>query len=113
MVYGTNTDPIAKTKGTNSYDADCEIYLAEFNQFQKQLQALGTGYGDQFFTVDVTYSTNGFDMIHDQILGCTLDSTEASNSQGNDALTRKFTLKPIKIIFNEIDDNDSPLVGTG
>jgi hypothetical protein len=62
------------------------------------------------FTVLVTYGENGFDTIVDELLGCTMDTTEASNSQGPDPLVRKVELNPLKIRFNQIDDLEFPLV---
>jgi len=112
-VRGNSPDPLGKTIGENKYTADCEIYLAEWNQFQALLEEQGTGYGDQFFTVLVTYSANGFDTIQDEIIGCTMDSTDASNGQGSDPTVRKFDMSPLKIKFNGIDDLASPLVGVG
>ena len=106
MVYGTSPDPLGKTRGTNEYKADCELYLAEFQNF---VNDLGSGYGDISFDITVTYSENGFDSICDVIKGCTLDSTDASNSQGTDATVRKMDLNPIKILFNGIEDLDVPL----
>lgn len=106
MVRGNHPDPIAKTRGENSYDADCEVYLAEFEALR---QALGPGYGDILFNVLVHFVEGGFEGVQDQIIGCTLDSTEASNSQGTDALTRKVKLTPIKILFGGEDDAEFPL----
>lgn len=120
-VYGSNSDPLAKTKGTNDYSGDCEVYLAEWNYFQQNilipyaLQQTGTGgYGDVFFTVTVSYRTNTSDLISDTLAGCTLDSTEASQSQGTDALIRKMMLNPLKIYFGgvEFDDLSVPLPTT-
>lgn len=108
LVRGNSPDPLGKTLGENEYSCDAEIYLAEWNLFQS---LLGAGYGDVFFQVLATYSANGFDTIQDVINGCTVDSTEASQSQGPDALVRKFDMKPLKILFNGIDDLAQPLVG--
>ena len=110
VVTGTNADPLGKTRGENKYEASCDVYLAEFNQFMVSTMG-GNGYGDVFFSVDVTYSENGFDTIHDTLIGCTVDSTEASNSKGTEGLVRAVNLAPLKILFNGIDDNASPLQG--
>jgi hypothetical protein len=105
-VYGNNVDPIAKTRGKNEYKGDCELYFAEWSLFQ---QHLGPGYGDKPFPVFVTYNEVGFDPITDILIGCNMDSTEASNSDGTDPTARKFDLTPIKIRFGRIDDNATPL----
>jgi hypothetical protein len=109
FVYGTHPDPIGKTRGKNEYKADLEVLLAEFYQLQDALQAIQAGYGDVFFQFIVTYSENGFDTKTDTIIGCTLDLTEASQAEGTDALHRKISLSPLKILINGIDDCAIPL----
>lgn len=109
-VRGNSPDPLGKTRGDNMYSADAELYLAEWNLFMFQtLGSQTSGYGDVLFTVIVTYTENGFDTIVDTINGCTIDTTEASQSQGPDTLLRKFELSPLKILFNGIDDLATPL----
>ncbi len=117
-VEGASPDPISKTRGRNAYKGDIELYLAEFNQLQdlltQQAAALGAangnGYGDVAFSVVVMYSETGFDQITDTLLGCTLDSTEVSQGVSPDALSRKFELNPIKILFGGRDDLFDPLI---
>lgn len=108
-VRGNHPDPLGKTIGENEYSADCELYVAEFNQFQASLGNAGKGYGDAFFTATCVYTANGFDMITDTILGCTLDVTEVSLAKGTDGLSRKIQLNPMKILFNNLDDLAVPL----
>jgi hypothetical protein len=118
MVEAGSPDPLGKTRGRNVYTADIELYLAEFNQLQDLLsqQAAaagginGGGYADVSFSVVVMYSENGFDQITDTILGCTLDSTEVGHGVSPDALSRKFEMNPIKILFNGKDDLIDPLL---
>lgn len=113
MVRGNHPDPIGKTRGENEYSADCELYFAEWVLFQSQLkapEAVGDGgYGDAFFPIYVTYGENGFDTVTDEILGCTMDTTEASNGQGADPLVRKIELNPLKVKFGGLDDLAFPL----
>jgi hypothetical protein len=106
LVRGNHPDPIAKTRGENEYTADIELFFAEWLLLKRSLEI---GWGDISFTVIVTYGENGFDTVSDQILGCTMDSVEASQSQGSDPLTRKFELNPLKIIFDDEDDLAAPL----
>lgn len=120
MVYGTNSDPIAKTRGFNMYNAELECYLAEFNFLQRALQAVAeatvqgagpkNGYGDVQFLVTATYLENGLDIITDTLINCTMDTTDASHAQSPDALVRKFKLNPTKILYNGIDDSAQPLI---
>lgn len=117
FARGNHPDPLGKTRGTNEYNADCELFLAEWNLFQAQLvavastQGLGTGYGDVLFQTLVTYGENQFDTVQDIINGCTVDETTAGQSEGPDPLIRKLDLSPLKILFNGIDDLAVPLVG--
>lgn len=108
-------DPTGKTRGSNDYDADLEMLLSEFNNLQAVLinqanqQGLNGGYGDVFFQVIVSYTEAGLDTVTDSILGCTMDSTEASNSEGTDGTKRKIDLCPLKILYNGQDDLATPL----
>lgn len=108
LVRGNSPDPLGKTQGENDYSADCELYLAEWNLL---MTTLGPGYGDAAFMIQASYSANGFDTIQDTVTGCTIDSTEASQSQGPDPLTRKINLMPLKVLFNGVDDLATPLRG--
>lgn len=110
IVRGNHPDGLGKTRGQNTYEGSCELYLAEFHFFMTDVLG-GDGYGDVFFEINVTYTENGFDTIQDVLRGCTLDSTEAGGSEGTDALTRKFDLSPVKILFNGVDDCATPLQG--
>lgn len=115
MVRENHPDPVAKTRGSNEYSGDCEMLLAEFNALQAELinqanqQNLNGGYGDVQFQVVVQYSENNLDTVTDTLNGCTMDSTEASNSEGTDPTKRKFDLAPLKILFGGQDDLATPL----
>lgn len=106
LVRGNHPDPIAKTRGENEYSADIELYRAEWHLLK---ETLGEGYGDVSFLALVTYGENGFETVTDEIIGCTLDSTEASNTQGSDPTVLKFNLAPLKIKFGGTDDLAVPL----
>ena len=103
---GPHPDPLGKTQGENKYTGDIEFFLAEFVRL---ITDLGPGYGDIQFPVVVTYSSNGFDTIMDELQGCTIDTTDASNA-GTDPTVRKIDLNPTKILFNGIDDVETSLL---
>lgn len=109
MVPGNHPDPLAKTRGMNAYSGDCELYLAEFNLFMLSLG--GEGHGDIPFMVIASYAEIGMDVVVDELLGCNIDSTEASQAVGPDPLVRKVDLSPLKIRFNGFDDCLVPLIG--
>lgn len=110
-VRGTHPDPLAKTQGENAYTGDCEMYLAEFMAFLKLVTGSDdlTGYGDIPLDVTVTYGEDGFEPIVDELIGCHIDSTDASNSQGTDATLRKIDLGPLKVRYGGFDDLKKPL----
>lgn len=108
LVRGNHPDPIAKTVGENEYTGEVELYLAEWYVFQDSLGD-GNGYGDVPFIVLVTYGQSPFVTRTDTLSGCSMDSTDADNSQGPAALTRKVDIAPLKILFNGKDDVANPL----
>jgi hypothetical protein len=110
MVYGANPDPLGKTHGKNTYKATLEVYVAEFNLFV--VQHFGAGYGDKFFTLQLSVVESGFDSIPHFAYGCTIDSSTLDFSEGTDALTAKMELNPVKIVFGGQDDNANPLKGS-
>jgi len=110
LVRGNHPDPLGKTRGTNEYKAEVELYLAEWNLLQAILLSQGAGYGDVFFQVIVTYGENAFDTVTDVLLGCTVDVVDVSQSEGPDPLKRKLDLSPLKILFGGKDDLAVPLI---
>lgn len=111
LVYGTNADPIGKTRGKNTYKASVGVYLAEFNSFM--IQHFGAGWGDQQFTFEVTITENGYDTQTVRCMGCTVDVAKFDWSEGADPLkVEGIELNPVKIIWNGIDDNANPLRGS-
>jgi hypothetical protein len=114
ILHGTHSDPIGKTQGENAYKASLDLYLAEYQQLKaalvQQATVLQCGYGDVFFTVVAQYSAPGFTLINDEIQSCTLDETNAEQTQGPAALIRGIELNPLKILFDGDDDVAPQLV---
>ncbi len=106
MALGNHVDPIAKTRGENTYKGSCEMMLAEYRLL---IAEMGPGYGDKIFDVFVTYGETGFETVTDELRGCTLDDDDASNAQGPDPLMRKLDLAPLKIIMANTDDVEFPM----
>jgi hypothetical protein len=108
IMHGTHPDPIGKTVGENAYKASIDLYLAEFQQLKSALIVQGAAqqvaYGDVFFILQVQYFAPGFQAINDEIDGCTLDETNADQSQGPGALLRGIELNPLKVKFDGDDD---------
>lgn len=116
-LWGNSPDPIGKTRGTNDYTCDFELYFAEWKLLKEILKKAakakpgiisgtspGSGYGDVFFQIIVTYGSSQFDTQTDTINGNTADEVEGSQSQGADPLFRKVGTNPLKIIEDGDDD---------
>lgn len=113
IVYSNNPDPIGKTLGENKYECEAEVYYDWWsNLLQTVEEELGPGYGDQSFTIFVSYVGKNLTTYTDQILNCTFDSTDADDKQGTTALTRTINFAPTKILFNGVDDLEDPLVSS-
>lgn len=110
MVMSNSPDPVGKTLGENEYKCEAEVYYDWWMNLLQTIQnQLGPGYGDQPFTIYVSYVGTNLATYTDQILNCTFDSTDAQNKSGTAALTRKIEFNPTKILFNGIDDLAVPL----
>jgi hypothetical protein len=112
MVYSNSPDPVGKTLGENKYEASAVLYLDWFYQMQATLQNLGVGYGDQPFTIYVSYVGVNLVQYTDTILNCTFDKSSGDDQAGNNALTIEIDFHPTKILFNGIDDLADPLTAS-
>jgi hypothetical protein len=111
LPMSNSPDPIGKTLGENKYQCSVVAYYDWWMNLLLTVQNnLGPGYGDQPFTIYVSYV--GFNLVPytDVILNCTFDSTEADDAAGITALTREMEFSPTKILFNGLDDLADPLV---
>jgi hypothetical protein len=99
--YGPHPDPVGVTTGQNQYAGDCSLLLIDWRTF---LLTSGPGYGDRKFVVVANYSLPDFTVMTDLLLGCSINTTEASQKAGPDGLVRKVELSPVKILFGGFDD---------
>ncbi len=95
-IYGTSPLPLGMTRGTAKFSGDVEMYLGEFYALA---EAMGPDFGSIPIDITVSYSEGAFTRT-DTLQGCRLVSPEASQGQGADALTRKFSLKMLNVLFN-------------
>jgi len=105
-VRANHPDPIAKTLGENTYSASMEVYRAEWNLI---LSTFGAGYGDEPFSLLVSWGLSGFETVTDELIGCHFDSSGSGGSQGSDPSVVKVDLNPLKIKFAGLDDLAYPL----
>lgn len=112
-LRGNSPDPLAKTRGENKYTCEAEYALAEYNAIQSALADLsGGGYGDVFFSLQITHAEPGLPTVVDSVLGATIDSTENDSAAGPDPTMRKMDFGPLKVLFNGVDDLQVPLQGS-
>ena len=111
MVMSNSPDPVGKTLGENEYKCSA-VFLYDWymNLIQTVQNTFGPGYGDQSFSIYVSYVGVNLVTYTDQILGCTLDTTDASDESGTKELTREIEFNPIKILFGGLEDLADPLV---
>ena len=111
MVMSNSPDPTGKTLGENKYECSAVLLFDWWaNLLQFTQQNLGPGYGDQPFTIYISYIGVGLQTFTDQVLNCTFDSTVADDASGITALTREIDFKPTKILFGGVDDLADPLI---
>jgi hypothetical protein len=111
LPYSNSPDPIGKTLGENKYECSAVVYYDWWSNLLLTVeQELGPGYGDQPFTIFISYVGKNLTTYTDEVRNCTFDSTTADDQAGTAALTREIDFNPTKILFNGIDDLEDPLV---
>ena len=111
FVRGTNREPIGQTSGQYEPTLDFEIYLPQLDYLLSQL---GDGYMQVSIpAITVNYGTDPetlpLDVIQDIIQGVRIMDIEASQSEGLDALTRKVTCMPQRILLSGFSAVTLPL----
>lgn len=113
MVMSNNPDPVGKTLGENKYECSAVVlYDWYMNLLQTIEQNLGPGYGDQPFTIFISYVGKNLTTYTDQVINCTFDEDDGDDKAGTKALERTINFNPTKIKFNGLDDLEDPLVGS-
>jgi hypothetical protein len=91
-VRGTAMQPLGLTQGRYEANGDCEMYLDAFNLL---INTLGPGWRQVPVFATITYGPNvglAIPFIIDEIPGFYIGEVDASQSEGEEALTRKFTM---------------------
>lgn len=111
--YGTNPNPLSKTRGKLGNTAKVKMLAAEAYALIGALGALdptgNNAYGDVFFNVTVSFSEAGQAVIVDTIVGCTVDTFEQSSAEGTDAIMIEMELNPLQILRNGQQASSAPL----
>jgi hypothetical protein len=103
-TYGTNVNPLRKTRGKIDYSAKWKMCLPAAYNLQQGLGAQdptgNNAYGDVFWTATITYSENGFSTINVIIIGNTLDTWENSHAEGVEEPVVEFESAPLNILID-------------
>lgn len=103
FVRGTAMQPLGMTQGRYEAHGDIEFYL---DAFQALIISLGPGWRQRPITATITYGPNPalpLPFIIDVIPSFFLGDADASQSESEDALTRKMTMHiPTQILWGLI-----------
>lgn len=93
FVRGTAMQPLGMTQGRYEAHGDIELYL---NAFLQLVTTVGPGWRQTPITATITYGPNlamaPLPFVVDVIPSFWLGEVDASQSESEDALTRKFTM---------------------
>lgn len=113
-VRGTAMQPLGLTQGRYEANGDIELYL---DAFALLTLTLGPGWRQTPIVANITYGPNigpVVPLVNDIIPGFYLGEVDASQSEGEEALTRKFTMHiPGQILWNGIPSILEPQVLAG
>ena len=112
-TFGTNVNPLRKTRGKIDYSAKWKMALPEAYNLIAALGAKDTrgnnAYGDVAWVSTVTYSEDGFSTNVVTIEGNTLDTWENSHAEGVDEPVVEFETNPLLILLNGQPMSSIPL----
>jgi hypothetical protein len=103
-AYGTSARRVGRTRGKVTHSGDCEIFEEEWHAFLRAQTTRGgfLGIAEGTCTMTVSYSEpSNFDLTHtDVLMGVRFMGPEKSRSEGTDALTVKFNLSIMEILYH-------------
>jgi hypothetical protein len=110
-VRGTAMQPLGLTQGRYEANGDIEMYL---DAFMLMTQTIGPGWRQQPVFAVINYGPNvglALPIVTDEIPGFYLGEVDASQSEGEEALTRKFTMHiPGQILWGGVPSIFEPQV---
>lgn len=90
-VRGNHAQNVGRTRGEYSAEASITLYKQEFDEM---IALMGTGYGEKYFDISVSYAEAGSPTKTDLVTGNRIKRVENSGSEGNEALIVKVDLDP-------------------
>jgi hypothetical protein len=105
-VYGTSRRKLSMTSGQADYEADFELYEADWFDLMPQLAQLGKGgVADAIFSVSLSYvmaDDEGLKVHTAALKGCRVKKEGQSHSQGTEPLSVKIDLDVMEIVVDGI-----------
>jgi len=98
-VYGAHAQVLGRTRGQYKAEGSMTLFRAEADEW---LQALGEGFLEAVFDIQVFYAEAGMPLVTDTLVGCRIKKPDISLSAGSDALQVKFDLHMLYILHNGI-----------
>lgn len=97
-VHGSSGRKLGYTRGTLDFEGDVTLYMEDAIAV---LDALGDGFAECPFDITVSYTLSNGRVVTDRLVGCRIKSVEDGHSQGNEPITRKFTLDIMDVKYGE------------
>jgi hypothetical protein len=91
-VRGTAMQPLGLTQGRYEANGDCEMYL---DAFQLMITTMGPGWRQRPFFATVTWGPVlglALPLVVDEIPGFYIGEVDGSHTEGEEPMTRKFTM---------------------
>ncbi|UZX16559.1 hypothetical protein KQ693_05885 [Thermus sp. PS18] len=97
-VYGSQGKKLGYTRGHVDYEADVTLYIEDAVDL---LNTLGNGYMEKTLDITVSYTLGNGRVVTDRLIGCRIKEVSDGHSQGNEPLTRKFSLDVAEVKLAE------------
>lgn len=107
-LWATGPHKIGRTPGKANPSATCEMYRAYWDVVRREL---GQRFGLAVFDVFVIYAERSSNpgegglLVMDQLEQCRITAVEPSSTEGNEPLTVRLTLDPMRIKWGHRSDN--------
>lgn len=101
-LRGNRSQLIGRTRGKYAVEASLTMFKSEFQQLITLLGSKGVGYMEVAFTVVVSHSEPGNDVVTDTLLGCRIKKAEDQKQEGGEPLTVKAELHVMRLDRNGV-----------
>ena len=101
-LRGTHAQVLARTRGEYDAEANLVMYMREYSELIESLTGgdASVGYGEQSFSIVVTFSEANQPIQVVRLLGCRIKGEESGTSQGTDPTEDSIDLTVLQIERN-------------